>query len=280
MCKVDSLIDQYNLTVPDPMYESVDDYLAARWTGTDGRSPQGYKTLTEWFNKRVLKHIFEEHGRSTVSIHLDREYDVIVDGGDIQRAELAADLESDALDIDELQKTLVSTGTIRNHLNDCLAVEKEPQSKTEGSDWRMDDIQTAKQLANSKTRTVLPGLASTGKLPGADQAGITVEIKLSCPDCSTRVPIEDAIERGYICKAHLQTTDDTPERDDDDVGANAVEDWDVDTDGDGQTDSSLNFKPTARFSFTTRARYGLVRDITSALPASPLAIEAMPRNLV
>lgn len=215
MCKVDTLIEEYGLTAPGSDYHSVDEYLANRWTGEDGRSPQGYKKLTEWFNKRVLKSIYEEHGRSTVSIHLEREYDVIVNDDNIQRAELTADLKGDGIDIDELKQTLVSHGTIRNHLKNCLGVEKDTQSSSRYAErsWEKT-VASAKRLAASKTRNILPNLTASGDIPHADEANIDIEIKLRCPECDMRVPFEDAIERGYICDEHMANTGTTNAHDD------------------------------------------------------------------
>lgn len=214
MCKVDDLIEEYGLTAPGSEYDSIDDYLAQRWTGSDGRTPEGYKKLTDWFNKRVLKAIYEEHGRSTVSIHLDREYNVIVNEDNIQRTELAADLEGDGMDIDELKRTLVSHGTIRNHFKNCLEVEKDTQAATKSSsNPREKAIASAKRMATSKTEGILPDLAANGIVPHADEAVVDIEIRLKCPICDTRVPIEDAIQRGYVCKEHMSDTKitDSPE---------------------------------------------------------------------
>ncbi len=202
MCKVDDLIAEHGLTAPERRYSSVDDYLAKRWTGGDGRTPEGYGRLTDWFNKRVLKAVYETNGRSTVSIHLDREYDVITADDNIQRAELAADLEGDGMDIDDLRRTLVSRGTIRNHLKDCLDVTKDTGAARDSAATRAKTIASAKRLAASKTEDVLSGLAADGVVPGADGAEIDVEIRIQCPECNVRVPIEDAIERGYVCGRH------------------------------------------------------------------------------
>jgi len=227
MCKVDDLIEEYGLTAPGSDYDSIDDYLAQRWTGSDGRSPEGYKKLTDWFNKRVLKAIYEKHGRSTVSIHLDREYNVIVNEDNIQRTELAADLEGDGMDIDELKKTLVSHGTIRSHFKNCLEVEKDTQASTKSSsNSREKAIASAKRMASSKTQDILPDLTETGVVPHADEAIIDVEIRLKCPECDTRVPIEDAIQRGYICKEHMADSQitDSPDNPTTDSSDNAESD--------------------------------------------------------
>lgn len=108
-CKVDSVVERHDLTVPDAEHDSVDDFLVARWTGRDGRSAEGYKSLTEWFNKRLLKRLYESHGRDTIGAHLDTEYDVITGESDIRRDELAADLATDGIDIDDLASDVETT---------------------------------------------------------------------------------------------------------------------------------------------------------------------------
>ena len=175
----------------------------------------------------MLKAIYEKHGRSTVSIHLDREYNVIVNEDNIQRTELAADLEGDGMDIDELKKTLVSHGTIRSHFKNCLEVEKDTQASTKSSsNSREKAIASAKRMASSKTQDILPDLTETGVVPHADEAVIDVEIRLKCPECDTRVPIEDAIQRGYICKEHMADSQitDSPDNPTTDSSDNAESD--------------------------------------------------------
>jgi len=206
-CKVDSLVERHGLTVPDPEYDSVDEYLVTRWTGDDGRSAEGYKAITEWFNKRLLRRIYETHGRDTVSIHLDREYETIVGDDDIDRDELAADLSTDGLDIDELADELVSWSTMRHHLKGCLEAEKTTESAS--TDWQMNTVAMAKERAVEKTRSVLSSLDSSGRLPEAERAEVEVQVKLSCPDCSVRVPFENAVERGYVCETHTDVEDET-----------------------------------------------------------------------
>ena len=272
MCKVDDLIAEYGLTAPGSDYDSVDDYLAKRWTGTDGRTSEGYKKLTDWFNKRVLKSIYEDHGRSTVSIHLDREYDVIVNKDNIQRAELAADLEGDGMDIDELKKTLVSHGTIRNHLKNCLEVEKDTQSTTNSTTTsREKAITSAKRMAASKTENILPELAKDGVVPFADQATVDVEIRLQCPKCDTRVPIEDAIKRGYVCNDHLTDPNNTdpPNNSTPDPPENTESD---EEDSHHQSDTTMNSMPSSQTSLLLSL---LALGVTSFSSQSPMLIDSM-----
>lgn len=271
MCKVDNLMAEYRLKAPGSDYDSVDEYLAKRWTGADGRTPEGYKKLTDWFNKRVLKAIYDEHGRSTVSIHLDREYDVIVNEDNIQRAELAADLEGDGMDINELKKTLVSHGTIRNHLKNCLDVEKDTQSTTRSTTTRENAITSAKQIATSKIESILPELAEDGAVPYANDAIVDIEIRLQCPACETRVPIEDAINRGYVCKDHMT---DPPNRETNDLASDPPDN----TDSEGnpsnhQSNTSMDHGTSSKTNFSL---YLFTLGLVSLAHKSPILINWLP----
>ncbi|WP_408960686.1 rod-determining factor RdfA [Natrinema sp. 74] len=201
-CKVDRLTDRYDLTPPRARDASLDEYLERRWTGADDRDPEGYKSLTEWFNKRLLSRIYEANGRDAMAAHLDREYELIVDGDGVERDELAADMATDGLDIDEVGSELISWSTMRHHLKGCLEAEKETPSAS--TDWERNTVEMAKEKTAEKARSVLSSLTSKDRLPEAERADIDVQVKLSCPECSVRVPFEDAVERGYVCETHFE----------------------------------------------------------------------------
>lgn len=201
-CKVDLVCDQHDLDALESRYESVDDRLLTRWTGADGRSADGYKTLTEWFNKRLLKQAYDEQGRETVGTRLDSEYDVLTGDDDLARQELADDLADDGVDVEQLTENMVSWSTMRHHLQDCLNGEKEKAQAT--TDWERESIDIARNIAEEKVGDSLRSLASKGKLPGADEAEIDVDVKLSCPECPTRISVTGALERGYVCE-HLSS---------------------------------------------------------------------------
>jgi len=205
-CKVDTLVERYDLGVSSKGYDSVDGYLVDRWTGADGRSADGYKSLTTWFNKRLLKRIYEEHDRETMGLHLAQEYELITGEDDIRQDELAADLATFGLDIEDVQRELISWSTMRHHLKDCLDAEKETQPAT--TDWESNTVDMARERTEEKARSVLSSLDSKGKLAAAERVDVDVEVKLGCPECSVRVPFENALERGYVCETHAETESD------------------------------------------------------------------------
>lgn len=212
MCKVDRLTKRYELTSPRGEYDTIDGYLLARWKGKDGMESDGYQVLTDWFNKKVLAHIYDDHGRDIPTFRIDSEYEILMGDDEIRQDELAADLATDRIDIEDVCTDLISWSTMRRHLNDCLGGEKETMRSN--SNWELESVEIAQSKISEKARAALNSLSSKQRLPDATKADIDIQVKLSCPECPVRVPLEDAVERGYICKDHFRTVPDQPDADD------------------------------------------------------------------
>jgi len=201
-CKVDRVVDRYDLAAVDPVYDSLAAGLLARWTGADGRTEMGYRSLTEWFNKRLLKRVYDDHGRETLGARLDGDYEVLRGDDDLARAELIEGLRTAGIDGDQLAADLVSWGTMRTHLQECLDGEKAP--RTARTDWEVASVETAVAVAEEKTETAVAALAGKGRLAGGEAAEIDVAVSLACGDCPTRVPFAVALDRGYVCADHAE----------------------------------------------------------------------------
>jgi hypothetical protein len=199
-CKVGRVIETCGLTSADPVLDSIDEELLARWTGASERSAVGYRSLTEWFNKRLLKTVYDDHGRDTLGATVDSDYAVLQGEDELVAAELAESLRADGIDADELQGALVSWGTMRTHLQDCLDGQKEPQTAT--TDWEVESVRKARGVTESKVESALSALARKERLTGGDTAEIEVQVQLGCDSCPTRVPFDVALERGYVCETH------------------------------------------------------------------------------
>ena len=199
-CKIDGAIERYGLESADPIYDSIDEGLLARWTGASKRTAMGYRSLTEWFNKRLLKTVYDEHGRETLGARLDSDYEVLIGDDDLVGDEVVESLRADGIDSDQLKQDLVSWGTMRTHLQECLDGHKE--SQTASTNWEEESIQKVIEVAEEKTETALSALANKEMLAGGETAGIEVQIQLSCQSCPTRVPFDVALERGYVCEEH------------------------------------------------------------------------------
>ncbi|MDS0293824.1 rod-determining factor RdfA [Halogeometricum luteum] len=206
MCKVDVAADRFDLNAPTARYDSLDAYLLARWTGADGAESEGYKSLTDWFNRRLLKRVYELEGRDATSVRAESEYEALTGEDDVRRDEVAADLRADGIDAEELRRAMVSWSTMRRHLNGCLDGEKPERTAT--TDWERESVRVAADRVREKVRSALTSLVGKGRLADGEGVGVDVQVKLSCPECPARVPLEDALDRGYVCREHAAGVDD------------------------------------------------------------------------
>lgn len=204
-CKVDIAVERYDLNGAGDVDESIDERLYARWTGENGHDEHGYRTLTDWFNKRLLKQVYDANNRATIGTRLDSEYDALTGDDEITRQEVISDLEASGIDAEQVCEDMVSWSTMRHHLKDCVGGEKERQRGH--SNWEQESIDVIRASTVEKTEKVLRSLASKGKLPGAGDVDVAVQIQLTCPECPTRVSLDEALERGYVCERHLEKTE-------------------------------------------------------------------------
>jgi len=116
MCEVDELIEEYNVEDVPPEDLLVGGPLAKKWVTTFAKEPNGMEELTDWFNRYILREIYNDHDRTPPDIHLEREYQVYRNEESIQRHELAADLEGDGINFEEVADVFVSPETVHNHL--------------------------------------------------------------------------------------------------------------------------------------------------------------------
>lgn len=202
-CKVDEVTATYDLDSVVTGHETIDEGLLARWRGDDGYTSTGYRPLTDWYNKRLLRQVYVAHDRETMGGRVDHEYEALTSDESLQREEVMESLEMDGIDAAQVRDDMVSWGTMRKHLQECLDGDK-PEAESE-TDWERDSIEKARSFAREKVTAALSSLASKGKLTDGDEGTVSVQIQLSCgvDECPTRVPLTVALERGYICEDHV-----------------------------------------------------------------------------
>jgi hypothetical protein len=199
-CKVDEVVDRYDLERADPRYESLNEGLLHRWRGSDGRDAVGYRPLTEWFHKRLLRRVYDEHGRETLGERIEHEYRALTGDDEILREEVVESLAADDIDAAAIREDLVSWGTMRTHLQECLEGTK--PSEPSSGDWERETVAMARSFATEKVEQAVSSLSSKNDLAGREDVSVAVEVQLACAHCPTRVPFEVALDRGYVCEDH------------------------------------------------------------------------------
>lgn len=199
-CKLDLIVERYDLDETVLHYDSVDERLLVRWNGTDGSDADGYRTLTEWFNKNLMRAVYDEHGRDTTGTRLDSDFEALMSDDEILKQEVRDDLTADGIDPDRLIGDMVSWSTMRSHLNDCLDSEKEATSSD--TDWERNSVRIAQEIAEDKAEKAVNSLVSKGDLETSVPIDVTAQVLVSCQECPTRLPLGAAIDRGFVCKDH------------------------------------------------------------------------------
>lgn len=197
-CKVDRVVERYGLRDADPRYADIDEGLVTRWTGTGATEAVGYRTLTDWFNRRLLRRVYDERGRETLAGRVEHDYEALTGDDELRRGEVAESLADDGIDAGKLREAMVSWGTMRTHLQGCLGGQKERQ----GGDWERDAIRMARSFAGEKVEEALSSLAADGAVRGVDRSELSVQFQLRCEACPTRVTLGEALDRGYVCADH------------------------------------------------------------------------------
>lgn len=195
-CKIDHLVERLNLSSP-PGYDSLDEYLLARWQGTDGHPPDGYGTLTTWFNKLLMRDGYESKGRETLGVRIDSEYGALMGDDDVIRGEVEDSLAADGINPKRLRKQFISRSTMRRHLTGCLNAEK--VQKQDGSDWERAAIDGATTMAHRRIIDALESLASKGKFPEPDEVTVDISVQVSCADDPYHIPVMEAIDSDFNC---------------------------------------------------------------------------------
>jgi len=199
-CKVGAAVDGYDLPAAGASAD-VDEHLRARWLGEDGRPPVGYRRLADWFNQRILRTVYLRHDRSVTEARIESEYDALTGDDDLRRQEVLDDLAADGIDAERLRAALVSRSTMARHLKGCLGAEKEIEGSA--GDWELDKVAHGQRVLRESATEAVASLANKGILPGGDGAEIEVPVLLTCSECATRVSLDAALERGYVCDDHL-----------------------------------------------------------------------------
>jgi hypothetical protein len=192
--------------------EEMDDTLVAKWRGENGHDELSINDLEDWFNKQLLKLVYQEHGRPDPEYKIDAEYEVLAaeDVPEHKRAELVSELEAEGINVDALTGDFVSYSTIYRHFKECIDAEKGTDEVNTDTDWERDGLDLARENFRDRVTNSLRALSNKDRLAGYEDAELEFSAYLRCDHCPTRVPVETAVERGFVCATHndLETAPD------------------------------------------------------------------------
>lgn len=187
-CKVCRVLDERGME----RYES---QLVEQWSADRGQR-KGYRKLATWLNVLMLRRAMDRAGLSTLGDEAASKYERLTGDDATVAAEVRNSLRNSGIDVDALESDFVSYGVVGKHLRECLDEERE----TTSTEWEPEAIEIARSQAEKKVREAVQTLVNKDKLEAGGDVEITVSIELECDECHTRVPVDRALRRGYICQ--------------------------------------------------------------------------------
>lgn len=175
--------------------ERYEQRLIEQWKA-DRPQRKGYRQLATWLNALILRREMERAGLSTLGDEAASKYERLTADDSAIAAEVRDALQNSGIDVESLENDFVSYGVVRTHLKECLDQERPEEESTE---WEPEAIEIARSRAEQKTREAVRALVNKERLSTGGDVSVHVSVELECERCHSRVPVERALRRGYIC---------------------------------------------------------------------------------
>jgi|AntRauTorcE11898_2_1112593.scaffolds.fasta_scaffold00034_24 hypothetical protein len=186
--KVARLVDEHDLG-------GVGDELEARWTAT-GDAHTSLRDLADEFNRRLVKARLDESGVRLSAGEIDAVVESLTGGAATaaDRTQLRRRLEREGVDVDALDRDVVSYQAVRSYLRDHR-----------GAEYERDDgdraTTAARAIAKLRGRLVavteskLGGLRKSSALT-LGEFRVLVDVSVLCTDCGSRYGVDDLLSSG------------------------------------------------------------------------------------
>lgn len=186
--KVARLVGEYDLN-------GVGDELEARWTAT-GDDHWSLRDLAAVFNRELIVARLDE-----ADVRLsEREIDAVVrslTGDEVSaadRTQLHRRLERDGVDVDALDRDVVTYQAVRSYLRDHRGVEYERENGNRTA-TAAEAIQKLRGRLVSVTETKLKGLRKTANLT-LGEFRVTIDVRVLCTECDSRYGVAELLSSG------------------------------------------------------------------------------------
>lgn len=193
-CKVCRVLEKYDS-------EYYDERLVEQWTAPKAER-KGYRQLADWLNKNMLRQEMDEVGLSTLGGEVESKYERLQQES-TTTAQLEQHLAGEGVRVEELRDDFVSYGVVRRHLKECLEAER---TEPTASNWEETAIDIATDRAEEKIADATRSLLNKGLVASSDDVSFHVVAEIECENCQTRIPLDRALRRGYVCSCSSSDT--------------------------------------------------------------------------
>ena len=192
--KVARLLSEYGL-------EGFGEELEDRWTG-DGVERTSLRDLADHFNKRLLERALIDAGMSALDSDVSTTYRDLTDD-DVStgvRTDTRTRLDSNGVDVDDLESDFVSYQAIRSYLTEYRGAEYRRLSDEEKVEKDLESIQRLMTRTLSVTEERIEKLTQTGRID-ADGFEILLDVQVLCESCGRQYSVSEFLdERGCDCR--------------------------------------------------------------------------------
>ena len=192
--KVARLLSEYGL-------EGFGEELEDRWTG-DGVERTSLRDLADHFNKRLLERALIDAGMSALDSDVSTTYRDLTDD-DVStgvRTDTRTRLDSNGIDVDDLESDFVSYQAIRSYLTEYRGAEYRRLSDEEKVEKDLESIQRLMTRTLSVTEERIEKLTQTGRID-ADGFEILLDVQVLCESCGRQYSVSEFLdERGCDCQ--------------------------------------------------------------------------------
>lgn len=192
--KVARLLSEYGL-------EGFGEELEDRWTG-DGVERTSLRDLADHFNKRLLERALIDAGMSALDSDVSTTYRDLTDD-DVStgvRTDTRTRLDSNGIDVDDLESDFVSYQAIRSYLTEYRGAEYRRLSDEEKVEKDIESIQRLMTRTLSVTEERIEKLTRTGRID-ADGVEVLLDVQVLCESCGRQYSVSEFLdERGCDCQ--------------------------------------------------------------------------------
>lgn len=191
--KVARVLDTYDL-------EELGAELEEAWTAA-GDERKSLRDLSTYLNKQIIATVLDETGADPLPGQVDTVYRGLRDD-DVSsglKRDIRGRLQRDGVDVDSLEKDLVSYQAIRTYLKREREVEA-PQTAGDPVESSLQRIQKLRGRLRAVADKRLGSLAKGGEI-SLGEHNVIVQVQVYCEDCGRQYSIEELLERdGCTCE--------------------------------------------------------------------------------
>jgi hypothetical protein len=186
--KVARVIDEYDL-------EGLGAELEARWTAT-GDDHWSLRDLSTHVNEELVRASLREAGRTPAAADVQNALALLSDdeSADAEATQLRRRLERDGVDVEALERDLVTYQAVRSYLQDHRGAEYE-RDAGDRVEAVTQSIQKLRGRLVSVTESKLEQLRESSLLT-LGEFRVMVDVRVLCTDCNTQLAVTDLLASG------------------------------------------------------------------------------------